>query len=78
MALFLRRRLLAAAAVTDTERLDWLEKNDFKEGRLYGDDEGFWAFLPWDSDVTSPPVEKRRWKPTIREAIDHAMKEDES
>ena len=76
--------------VTDTDRLDWLEKCAYGGG-VIGDDNGRWAVpdsgfqnlsdaegnLITDRaiDVQSTfVVEADEWKPTIREAIDAAMK----
>ena len=66
----------------DTERLNWLEKQDGHA--LISDDNGNWAIsgegmqdIPDDppGDMwTSFCIEKHAWKPTIREAIDEAMK----
>jgi hypothetical protein len=63
---------------TDTERLDWLEKNGGTTGRYVNDGAGQWAFFFTQSSgsVTNIEQEVKRWKPTIREAIDHAIKEE--
>ena len=70
--------------MTDTERLDWLEKCGFGGG-VISDDAGRWAFPLGGSQplVGEEPVggtwyfllEPGDWKPSIREAIDHAVKE---
>jgi len=67
--------------VNDTERLDWLEKQD--GGALINDDFGNWAFAsdgtqeipedPPDDLWTAHIIEKHAWKPTVRKAIDHAI-----
>ena len=66
----------------DTERLNWLEKQDGYV--LISDDNGKWAISGEGmQDIPDDPpedmwmdffVEKHAWKPTIREAIDEAMK----
>lgn len=67
--------------MNDTERLDWLEKQD--GGALVSDDGGRWAFasdgfqnVPEDDpcDIsTTHFVEKHAWSPSIREALDMAI-----
>ena len=69
--------------MTDTERLDWLEKED--GSALLSDDCGHWTVstegmqnLPMDppDDIsTSFYVEKDQWHKSIRDAIDAAIKE---
>ena len=70
------------AKMTDTERLDWLEG---AEGwALVSDDAGHWAVVtngvqnipdrhPGDI-ATSFFIKKKEWKPSVREAIDAAVK----
>ena len=68
--------------MTDTERLDWLERS---EAFLVTDDEGFWAVsfaFDFDWNKRSDPdlsmdvcVQQPEWQPSIRGAIDRAMKE---
>ena len=72
--------------MTDTERLDWLEKHS-DGGGVFNDDRWGgplrWAFAAsgFSPVVDNEPlegqwvfwVEKDDWKPTIREAIDHAI-----
>lgn len=69
--------------MTDKELLDWLEKDGQGYG-LISDDDKHWACLcdgvqnvpmstPGDIS-TSFWIEKRHWKPTIREAIEDAIK----
>jgi len=70
--------------MNDTLRLDWLEK---QQGCcLVSDDNGHWAFVcsgfqnvPMGKkaqDIASTFfIEKKDWRPTIRKAIDRAMKE---
>jgi len=74
--------------MTDTERLNWLEEN---EGlALVSDDFGNWAVVtdgcqnvPLEpgkpSDITTSFwIEKKQWRPSVREAIDAAIQgEDE-
>lgn len=66
--------------MTDTERLDWLERNGHGFA-LINDDNGHWACVgegtqnaplgPEAIDIeTCFFIEKRDWKDTIREAID--------
>lgn len=69
----------------DAQRIDWLENNQGKA--LVSSDFGHWAVveegmqsIPVDihepSDMsTTFFIEKDQWKKTVREAIDHAMKE---
>lgn len=69
--------------MNDTERLDWLEKQE--GSALINDDMGHWAFssdgwqnLPTPEDEyfdlsSIHLVEKHAFFPTIREAIDYAM-----
>jgi hypothetical protein len=74
------------AATTDTERLDWLEKQ--QSSALVSDDARHWAVSTsgMQNVPTDPPqdiqttffVEKGEWRPTIREAIDAAIAEYES
>lgn len=69
--------------MTDSERLDWLEKQD--GCGLISDDAGHWAVstcgfqnVPIDApcDISSQFfVLKHEWRPTIREAIDAAVAE---
>ncbi len=69
--------------MTDTERLDWLEKKGFGGG-IISDDDGRWAF-PFGGHqplVVGKPtggvwsffMEPEDWKPSVREAIDYAVK----
>lgn len=67
----------------DTQRLDWLAKQD--GAALISDDAGHWALIyTGTQSVSDPPqdiytsffVAKHEWKPSIREAIDAAMKAD--
>jgi len=72
--------------MTDTERLDWLEKN--QGAALVSDDDTHWCVsftgiqnLPEETpaDITTTfVVDKDEWKPSIREAIDAAIKEEQS
>lgn len=69
---------------TDTERIDWLEK---QQGcGLINDDNGHWAFV--GSGFQNVPmgkkaqdisttffIEKKDWKPSIRKAIDAARRQ---
>ena len=67
--------------MNDTERLNWLEKQD--GGALVNDDAGRWAFasdgfqnVPEDdpSDIsTTHWIEKHAWRSSIREVIDLAQ-----
>ena len=71
---------------TDSERMDWLEKQF--GCALVNDDNGHWA-LAWDGvqDVPSGNaaetiysaffIEKKYWRTTIRRAIDRAMADDD-
>ena len=75
--------------MTDTERLNWLEQKVNKGDcpGLINDDNGHWAVAfegfqnvpdggkPVDIDTTFF-VSVQDWKDTIREAIDHAITED--
>ena len=63
---------------SDTERLDWLDLNAGKRGRFFCDETGAWAFFfkPSRTEFTSTATAAKCWKPTIREAIDYAMKEE--
>jgi hypothetical protein len=73
--------------LTDTERLDWLEK---QQGlNLVSDDDGLWAVStsgtqpaphgqdsgPWPPEdfATVSFVDRDQWRPSIREAIDLAI-----
>jgi hypothetical protein len=75
--------------MTDTERIDWLERMD-DEGAcpaVLSDDNGHWAVSfegvqncpdgcePEDIHTTFF-IKAKCWKDTIREAIDAAMKDD--
>lgn len=72
--------------MNDTDRIDWLEKQDGIG--LISDDEGRWAVsttgtqnLPDDPDIAFDFignfwVEAKDWRPTVREAIDAAMAAD--
>jgi len=66
----------------DKERLNWLEEQG--DGiALINDDQGFWAVasdgmqslseIPPDDLSTSYFIEKKYFKPSIREAIDYAI-----
>lgn len=71
--------------MNDTERLDWLSRQD--GGCLVNDDNGRWAFAsdgyqncsangkPFDL-YTTHFVEKHAWQGSIRKALDHAIKLD--
>ena len=71
--------------ITDTERLDWLEKEGNGLGLIH-DDMGFWAigFDGMQNISLKPPVElnttyfipKKDFRSTIRAAIDLAIKRD--
>lgn len=76
---------------TDTERIDWLEQHAREGGcpALLNDDNGHWAVsgdgtqnLPsgdQPEDIwTSFVVEAGKWYPSIREAIDAFIAEDEA
>lgn len=77
----------ATKTATDTERLDWLEKEGIGAG-LINDDNGHWAVAfdgfqnitagegPIDTQTTFF-IEKKDWKDTAREAIDSRMEEFE-
>ena len=81
-----RTNVLEGGKMNDTERLNWLEKQD--GGALISDDMGHWAFasdgiqnLPSPDDkyfdlATTHFVEKHAFRDSIREAIDHAIKQD--
>ena len=66
--------------MNDTERLNWLEKQD--GASLINDDAGHWAFASdgaqdlvingADDLWTSYLIEKHAWQSSIRDAIDHA------
>lgn len=67
----------------DTKRLMWLQE---QQGcALVSDDQGHWAVAcdgmqslsinPPDDVETAFFIEKHRWKKTVREAIDDAIKE---
>lgn len=70
--------------MTDTERLDWLEKQ--QGSGLISDDARHWAVStsgmqnvpddPPQDIVTNFVVEKDEWRPSIREAIDAAIEAD--
>lgn len=73
--------------MTDTERLDWLQKTDCMS--LISDDSGHWACTQ-DGFQTVPPefpeagdihttffVAKGQWYNSIREAIDAAMRAEQ-
>lgn len=73
--------------MTDTERLDWLEKRP--GAGLISDDNGHWVValsgmqnVPMGTGpediATSFFIEAKDWKPSIREAIDAAIAEDTS
>ena len=69
----------------DTFRLNWLEKQD--GAALINDDSGHWAFASDGIQNVNTPeneyydlasthlVEKHAFKPSIREAIDHAIRQ---
>jgi hypothetical protein len=75
--------------MTDTERLDWLEKqaDEGASPAIVNDDDGHWAVSfcggqpcprgdgqGYDEDVEIGTfVDVNEWKPTIREAIDYAI-----
>lgn len=72
--------------MTDTERLNWLEKNNAFS--LVNDDNGHWACVadgmqnvPMDESAcdiqTTFFIEKDLWQDSIREAIDFAIKKFE-
>lgn len=70
--------------MTDTERLDWLEEQGFGSG-VISDDAGRWVFPTYGHQplVADEPlggmwsfyIEADEWQPSIREAIDLAVKE---
>lgn len=71
--------------INDTDRLNWLEKND--GCGLISDDAGRWAVstsgmqnLPNPDEpidiTTAFFVEAKEWKSTIREAIDYAIEQE--
>ena len=71
---------------TDTERLDWLEKQGNGIALIHNDVR-HWAIgidggqnLGWDEEPfdlqTSYEIEKARFRSTIREAIDWAMEHE--
>jgi hypothetical protein len=70
-------------ALTDTERLDWLEEN--QGYAVVSDDFGHWACvsegmqnvpLKAPGDIaTSFFIQKKQWKKSVRKAIDGAMGE---
>jgi len=70
--------------MNDLEKLNWLEKQD--GGALVSDDFGNWAFAScgWQNIPCDPPgdietthiIEKHAWQPSIREAIDYAIKSE--
>ena len=69
------------ATRTDTERLDWLERQE--GSALVSDDFGSWAVVtegvqnvpmnPPDDIQTTFWIEKKHWKPSVRAALDAAM-----
>jgi len=72
--------------MTDKERLDWLEKKDGYG--LISDDAGRWVVsgvgmqnVPNPDEAididTSFFIEAASWRPSVREAIDFAIGEDE-
>jgi hypothetical protein len=72
--------------MNDTERLNWLEKQD--GSAVINNDAGMWAFasdgfqnIEFESDAfdleSTWLVEKHAFKPTLRKAIDHAIKKGE-
>lgn len=74
--------------ITDTMRIDFLEKGKYSGGALINDDNGHWTFD--DGGFQPVPikkgpiamtmtffVEKKKWKNSIREAIDSKIKEKE-
>ena len=74
--------------MNDTERLEWLAKQD--GAALISDDFGNWAVsfdgfqnIPEDPGnpshiSTSFFIEAARWKPSIREAIDAVLSQDQT
>ena len=69
--------------ITDTDRLNWLEETQMS---LISDDAGNWACtvdgiqnipdeFPGDIDTTFF-IEQKKWCPSIREAIDQAVKDN--
>jgi hypothetical protein len=70
--------------MTDTDRLDWLEKQD--GAGLVSDDAGHWAVATngVQSAPMAPPcdittqfwIEKHEWRKTVREAIDAAIRQE--
>ena len=72
--------------MTDTERLDWLEKQ--QGSALLSDDHSHWAVSgdgmqnvpmnPPEDIQTMFVIERSQWKKTIREAIDAAVAEYEA
>jgi len=75
------RRFPQPPHITDTERLDWLEKQS--GGGILSDDAGRWAFpvggfqpLVTDEALAGEwmyYLNVEDWKPSIREAIDCAI-----
>jgi hypothetical protein len=63
-------RILAMTNVTDTERIDWLEKKD--GWTLVSDDAGRWALV--GNGMQNVPVEKAQWHKSVRDAIDASIR----
>ncbi len=71
--------------MTDTERLDWLDKQD--GAALVSDDAGHWAvtFNGMQRVPSAPPegiesffwIEKEEWHYSVRDAIDRARADEE-
>ena len=70
--------------MTDSERLNWLEKNSFS---IISNDMGWWCCtvdgvqsvpveLPCDTQTTFF-IEKNQWFRSIRQAIDEAISDNE-
>jgi hypothetical protein len=69
--------------ITDTERIDWLEKASGYA--LVSDDDEHWAVVsdgvqnvplnPPEDIATSFFIKKKAWKKSVRQAIDAAMKQ---
>ena len=70
--------------ITDKQRIDWLQKHGRDGWSLIGDEKGKWAVsiggmsilsrktAPWVKTFT---VDATEWRPTVRKAIDRAIKE---
>uniref|UniRef100_A0A6M3KSS2 Uncharacterized protein n=1 Tax=viral metagenome TaxID=1070528 RepID=A0A6M3KSS2_9ZZZZ len=85
-SLELENEVFEEGEMNDTERLDWVEKQDGMG--LISDDAGRWAMstsgMQNVPDCETPIaiastffVEAEEWKPSIREAIDYAIEEEQ-